>query len=553
MAGDSKTPWIRLWRLIRLEQKPVLKIFFYAIFAGLVELGLPLGIQAIVNIIVGGQFNASVILLTVIVLFTVAFAGVLRYMQMRIGEDLQQRIFARSTFELVYRFPKMKYAELQSEYPPELANRYFDIMNIQKSLPKLLIDFSGGIIQILFGLILLSFYHPFFIIFGFLILLLFYIIFKLSLNEGVKEALEVSNYKYQVAHWIQEIARSLEGFKVSESFSYSSSRNDDTSYKYLNARERHFRILRFQFFKMIGFKVIVAAALLVVGGLLVINQQMNIGQFVAAEIIIVLMINSVEKLILGLESVYTLLAGLEKFGRVTDIPLERLGGQKPLHKSDDIIFEYKNINLHLQGKHILKNINTVINPKDLILVQGTPGPGKSTLLRTLVGLIQEAEGNVFVNEINLKNIDITHFRDFAGHFFPSNKTFQGTILENITLNNPNISMDFVRLLIDKLQLKPFVKSQDKGLQTVIFTEGRQLPYTINKKIMIARALASKPKLLVLKDPTEDFLDEEEDKVIDFLTDPEMPWALVVVSQNEKWIKKCNRFFYMDDGQLSIKE
>lgn len=553
MAGDSKTPWIRLWRLIRLEQKPVLKIFFYAIFAGLVELGLPLGIQAIVNIIVGGQFNASVILLTVIVLFTVAFAGVLRYMQMRIGEDLQQRIFARSTFELVYRFPKMKYAELQSEYPPELANRYFDIMNIQKSLPKLLIDFSGGIIQILFGLILLSFYHPFFIIFGFLILLLFYIIFKLSLNEGVKEALEVSNYKYQVAHWIQEIARSLEGFKVSESFSYSSSRNDDTSYKYLNARERHFRILRFQFFKMIGFKVIVAAALLVVGGLLVINQQMNIGQFVAAEIIIVLMINSVEKLILGLESVYTLLAGLEKFGRVTDIPLERLGGQKPLHKSDDIIFEYKNINLHLQGKHILKNINTVINPKDLILVQGTPGSGKSTLLRTLVGLIQEAEGNVFVNDINLKNIDITHFRDFAGHFFPSNKTFQGTILENITLNNPDISMDFVRLLVDKLQLKPFVKAQDKGLQTVIFTEGRQLPYTINKKIMIARALASKPKLLVLKDPTEDFLDEEEDKVIDFLTDPEMPWALVVVSQNEKWIKKCNRFFYMDDGQLSIKE
>jgi ABC-type bacteriocin/lantibiotic exporter with double-glycine peptidase domain len=553
MTEETKLPWLRLLRLLKLERSPVFKIFFYAIFAGLVELGLPLGIQAIVNIIIGGEFNASVIVLTLVVLFTVAFAGVLRYMQMRIGEDLQQRIFARSSFELIYRFPKMKYSELQNQYPPELANRFFDVMNIQKGLPKLVIDFSGGIIQILFGLILLSFYHPFFILFGFLILLLFYIVFKLSLNEGVKEALIESKYKYQVAHWIQEVSRSLEGFKVSESFSYSSSRNDETSYKYLQARERHFRVLRFQFFKMIGFKIIVAAALLIVGGLLVINQQMNIGQFVAAEIIILLMINSVEKLILGLESVYDLLAGLEKFGRITDIPLERQDGEKPLRKDQDMIFEYKDVNLHLLGKHILKDINVVIRPKDLILVQGTPGSGKTTLLRTLIGLIQEIEGSIFVNDINLKNIDITHFRDFAGHFFPNNRTFQGTILENITLNNPEISMEFVQLLVEKLQLKDFVKAQDKGLQTIIYTEGRQLPYTINKKIMIARALASKPKLLVLKDPTEDFLDEEESKVIDFITDPNMPWALVVVSHSDKWKSKCNRFFFMDNGVMSIKE
>jgi ABC-type bacteriocin/lantibiotic exporter with double-glycine peptidase domain len=553
MTEETKLPWLRLWRLLRLESRPVFKIFFYAVFAGLVELGLPLGIQAIVNIIVGGEFNASVIVLTLVVLFTVGFAGVLRYMQLRIGEDLQQRIFARSSFELIYRFPKMKYSELQNEYPPELANRFFDVMNIQKALPKLLIDFSGGIIQILFGLILLSFYHPFFIFFGFLILLLFYIVFKLSLNEGVKEALLESKYKYQVAHWIQEVSRSLEGFKVSESFSYSSSRNDETSYKYLQARERHFRVLRFQFFKMIAFKIIVAAALLIVGGLLVINQQMNIGQFVAAEIIILLMINSVEKLILGLESVYDLLAGLEKFGRITDIPLERQDGEKPLKKDQDLIFEYKDVNLYLQGKHILKDINVVIQPKDLILVQGTPGSGKTTLLRTLVGLIQEIEGSIFVNDINLKNIDITHFRDFAGHFFPNNRTFQGTILENITLNNPEISMEFVQLLVERLQLKEFVKAQDKGLQTVIYSEGRQLPYTVNKKIMIARALASKPKLLVLKDPTEDFLDEEENKVIDFITDPDMPWAVVVVSQSDKWKSKCNRFFFMDNGVMSIKE
>jgi ABC-type bacteriocin/lantibiotic exporter with double-glycine peptidase domain len=552
-AGNTRTPWIRLWRLVTLERRSVLKILFYAVFAGLVELGLPLGIQAIVNIIVGGSFNASVILLTGLVLFSVAFAGVLRYMQIRIGEDLQQRIFARSSFELIYRFPKMKYTALQNEYPPELANRFFDVMTIQKALPKLLIEFSSAFIQIGFGLILLSLYHPFFVFFGILIVLLFYIIFKLSLNEGVKEVLIESEYKYKTAHWIQEVARSLEGFKVSESFSYSSYRNDETSLKYLNARERHFRVLRFQFFKMITFKVIVAAALLIGGGLLVINQQMNIGQFVAAEIVILLMITSVEKLIKGLEDLYGLLAGLEKLGRVTDIPIESQSGDKPFNKQEDFVFEYSNVNLTIGKEQLLKNINATIHPKDIILVSGTPGSGKSTLLRVLVALINEIEGNIFVNNINLKNVNLTYFRDFAGHYFPSNKTFEGTILENITLNNPEITMDYVQFLVEKLQLTKFVKSQDRGLKTTIYSEGRQLPYTVNKKIMIARAVASQPKLLVLKDPTEDLQDEESKKIIEFLTSPDRPWAIVVVSNNEMWNEKCNRFFYMDNGEMKIKE
>ena len=552
-AGNTKTPWIRLRKLLNLEKQSVFKILFYAVFAGLVELGLPLGIQAIVNIIVGGSFNASVILLTGVVLFSVAFAGVLRYMQIRIGEDLQQRIFARSSFELIYRFPKMKYTALQNEYPPELANRFFDVMTIQKALPKLLIEFSSAFIQIAFGLILLSFYHPFFVFFGILIVLLFYFIFKLSLNDGVREVLNESDFKYKTAHWIQEVARSIEGFKVSESFSYSSLRNDELSLSYLNARERHFRVLRFQFFKMIAFKVIVAAALLIGGGLLVINQQMNIGQFVAAEIVILLMITSVEKLIKGLEDLYSLLAGLEKLGRVTDIAIEAQTGDKPFKKEDDLIFEYKNINFSLGKEKLLQDINTSIHPKDLILVRGTPGSGKSTLLRVLVGLVDTLDGNIFVNDVNLKNINLTYFRDFAGHYFPSNKTFEGTILENITLNNPDISIDYVKLLIEKLQLSEFVKSQERGLQTIIYTEGRQLPYTVNKKIMIARAIASQPKLLVLKDPTEDLLEEESNKIIEFLIDPKRPWALVVVSNNKVWDKKCNRFFYMDSGKLTIKE
>ena len=123
--------------------------------AGLVGLSLPLGVQATINLVVGGQFNASIIVLIALVLIGVILQGLIIYMQLRIAEDLQQRIYARSSFEFIYRFPKIKSQSLDGFYPPELANRFFDTMVIQKGLPKAIIDFSASLLQIVFGLILL--------------------------------------------------------------------------------------------------------------------------------------------------------------------------------------------------------------------------------------------------------------------------------------------------------------------------------------------------------------------------------------------------------------
>ena len=165
MEQPNMTPWQRLIGLFQLEKRDILQIFYYAIFAGIVALSLPLGIQAIINLIQGAQISTSWIVLVVIVTLGVAFSGALQLMQLRIIETIQQRIFTRSSFELAYRFPKIKMAELRNYYPPELANRFFDTLTIQKSLSKILIDVPTAVLQILFALILLSFYHPFFIIF----------------------------------------------------------------------------------------------------------------------------------------------------------------------------------------------------------------------------------------------------------------------------------------------------------------------------------------------------------------------------------------------------
>ncbi len=211
----TMSPWERLMGLLKLEKRDILQVVYYAVFSGLLGLTLPLGVQAIVNLIQGAQVSTSWVVLVILVTIGVAFVGVLQIMQLRMIETIQQRIFTRASFEFSFRFPKIKMNELRNYYPPELANRFFDTLTIQKGLAKILIDIPSAVLQIIFALILLSFYHPFFIVFGIFLLLLIYIVFKFTAKKGLETSIQESKHKYRVAHWIEEIARAVVSFKLS--------------------------------------------------------------------------------------------------------------------------------------------------------------------------------------------------------------------------------------------------------------------------------------------------------------------------------------------------
>lgn len=545
------TAWQRLMGLLRLDKRDVFQVFYYAIFAGVVNLSLPLGIQAIINIIQGAQISTTWIVLVVLVTMGVAFGGVLQLMQIRIIENLQQKIFTRSSFEFAYRFPKIKMSQLVNYYPPELANRFFDTLTVQKGLSKILIDFPAALLQIILGLLLLSFYHPFFIIYGILLLLLIYVVFKFTAQKGLDTSLDESKSKYKVAHWLQEVARSIISFKLSGKTSHALDKNDELVSEYLEAREGHFRILVLQFIQMIGFKVLVTAGLLLIGGLLVLNQEMNIGQFVAAEIIILLVISSVEKLITGLETFYDLLTSLEKLGQVVDKELEKQEGEKPFaqNQSFNIQLDSVSYNVPDREKKIIDNLSLNISPTCAILLNGSSGSGKSTLLRIIAGIIEPDTGGIFINDVSLKGVNLNYYRSHIGQSLPEESPFEGTILNNITFGDKNIPQEQIYWALEKVGLIQFVKEQPQGLQTVLYPEGRQIPLAVAKKIVLARSIVRKPKLLILKDPLDQFKEEETNEMISFLSDPSNGWALLVVSANLKWADKCTRIITMENGRI----
>lgn len=549
------TSWQRLIGLLKLESKDIKQIFYYAIFAGVVSLSLPLGIQAIINLIQGAQISSSWIVLVVLVTLGVAFVGILQLMQMRIIENVQQKIFTRSSFEFAYRFPKIKTSQLHEFYPPELANRFFDTLTVQKGLSKILIDFPAAILQIIFGLMLLSFYHPFFIIYGILLIILVYVVFKFSAQRGLDTSLVESKKKYKVAHWLQEIARSVLSFKLSGRTSLALSKNDSLTSDYLDARESHFRVLIQQFIKLIGFKILVTAGLLVIGGFLVLNQQMNIGQFVAAEIIILLVISSVEKLILGLESFYDVLTSMEKLAQVVDKELEAQEGDTLENDNKDFKVELDQVSYAVPDRMspLLSDISLTIEPRDRIMIFGSNGSGKSTLLKLIAGVIEPTEGAIFVNDIDLKGIKLNHYRALIGQSLPEESPFEGTIRDNLTFGDETITNEDIDLVLEKIGLKQFLKSQPQGLRTMVYPEGKKLSQTISKKIILARSILKRPKLLLLKDPLEQFEKQEAQRIMGYLTDSSNPWALVVVSNNMDWKTKCTRVLNLEQGKIDLKK
>ncbi|MHA7944167.1 peptidase domain-containing ABC transporter [Formosa sp. 3Alg 14/1] len=547
---ETMSPWKRFINLLKLDKKDIRQIFYYAIFAGLVALTLPLGIQAIINLIQGAQVSSSWIVLVVLVTLGVAFQGILQLMQMRILESIQQKIFTRASFEFTYRFPKIKMKELYNDYPPELANRFFDILMIQKGLSKILIDFPAAALQIIFGLILLSFYHAFFILYGLLLVLLIYIVFRFTAEKGLQTSLLESKNKYKVAHWIQEVSRSLTSFKLSGKTTLSMDKNDYLTTKYLDAREDHFKILVVQFMQLIGFKVLVTAGLLSIGGLLVINQQMNIGQFVAAEIIILLVISSVEKLIHGLESFYDVLTSLEKIGQVVDKELEPQSGEDPFKVERDLHIELDKLTYRDPTNYkVLSQISFTINKGDRILLDGKSGAGKTTLLKILSGLLTSTYGGFYVNDISMIGIWPNKYRAGVGQVLPSQLPFEGTILENITFGRTDVSQEHLHEVLKNTGLLSFIKTQPNGIGSKLDPEGQQIPFTVSKRILLARAIVHQPKLLLLKDPLEYFENNEAEELIKYLTGKDRPWALVVSSQNVHWWTYCNKTLEISDGQI----
>lgn len=536
--NNTPSPLARLWTLVQEKKSDITAIYFYAILSGLIQLAVPVGIQAIIGFVLGGTLATSLIVLIVIIVLAVLFTGILQINQMKVTERIQQRIFVKYSMAFATHIPKLDLRKVDTYYLPELVNRFFDTTSLQKSISKILLDLPSAFIQIIFGLILLCFYHPFFIFFSILLLFLVWLILRLTGKKGLKSSLAKSTYKYQVAGWFEEMGRLVRTFKFSSPLGLHITKADEKVISYLNARTEYFNVLLLQYKALIFFKFITTAAMLIAGVWLLLDQQINIGQFVATEIIIIAVMNAVEKIIIDLDNVYDTLTAMEKLSQVTDSPAE-ISGNYLLNDNNGILLEAKDLSYEYKnGDKALSDVSFTLQPGEKACISGLDGSGKTTLLKLMTGIYPDFEGSLLINKIPLRNYDLDSLRSQMGILFPQENIFDGSLWENITMARENIDSNYLTALVETTGLQTFVATLPNGYDTQLDPTGRKLPRNVINKILLIRALVHQPKLIVMEEPWINIEEQHRhniQKLLLNLTDA----TLIVVTNDSNFMQQCN--------------
>ena len=550
------TPMRRLIRLLSEEKKDIINIFIYAVFIGLIGLTLPLGIQATIELVSGGVVVSSVYILIALVIIGVLGAGGLQVMQITIVEYLQRRIFTKAALEFAFRVPRIKVESILNQYAPELMNRFFDVLTLQKGLPKLLIDLTTGAMQIFFGLLLLSFYHPFFVFFGLVLVGTLALIFYMTGPKGLRTSIKESKFKYKVVYWLEELARTINSFKLSGNTTLPIKKTEYNVNSYLKNRKAHFKVLINQYMYIILFKAVITGGLLIIGTVLVIQREITLGQFVASEVIIILILGSVEKIILYMEVVYDMLTAVDKIAHVTDLPLEKSGGIDMSNNLNGKGFSIDVHNLKYKypdaGKYALNGINLKIQPGEKVCISGGDESGKTTLTNTLSGLHYGYEGIVTINNISLRDLDLTNLRDLIGKNVSQEDIFDGTILENILVGKPHAMPERAIESIRMVGLDQIINQMPEGLNTHIVSGGKGFSSSFINRLILARCLAKKPRLLILNDYFMSFQKSDKLELIGLLTKKEHNWTLLAISNDPIIMAACDTVILMEGGNVKAR-
>lgn len=549
LVEPNESPQLKLFHLLKTEKKDLFVIVAYSLVIGLLSLVIPVAIQSLVNTIAFATLIQPLIVLTSLVIFALTFESILRLLRTYIVELIQQRIFVRITSDLSYRLPRVKIQAFDKDHGPELVNRFFDVLTVQKSASTLLIDGLSILIQTIVGMVLLAFYHP--ILLGFDLLLIACILFiLLVLTYGaVQTSIKESKIKYKVVAWLEEIAMNVKSFKSGYGYVHAMKSSDILIKEYLKARKKHFSILLRLFSGSLFLQIIASSSLLGIGGWLVMEGQLTIGQLVASEIIVASIVSGFIKFGKQLETYYDLLAAVDKLGHLTGLETERKGGEFLENIDKPLNLEFKDITFSYNGeKNIFYKLNFEVKSSSIFGFYASEGDGKSTIAELIYGLRKIKSGIVEINRTDIELLNMDTYRENVS-LVSDVEIFHGTIIENIRMGRDYVNLNDIRIALEKVDLWEQVSMMNSGLETLLSTGGSPLSKSMGIKLMIARAIVSDCSLIIF-DNIFDGLEEKAVKHIFSHAFDSTKSTIFVTTSNKNILNYCDSVFNFEKNSLN---
>lgn len=545
------SPVARAWALLMSERDDFATIVAYTLGMGLLTLTIPIAVQNLVTAVAFGGVVQPVIVLTLLTLVFLGLQAAFRAMQLYVVELLQRRVFVRVTADLAWRLPRVQLAAFDRDHGPELVNRFFDVLTVQKAGAALLVDGLATTLQAAVGMFVLALYDP--ILLGFDLVLLAcvaFIVFGLG-RRGVATSIAESYAKYAVAGWLEETARHPLAFRAAGAAEYARERADALARTYIERRSRHFGVVFAQYVSAFALQATAQTALLGVGGWLVLVGRLSLGQLVAAEFIVGLVVSSVTKLGKHIESFYDLAAAMDKLGHLVDLPLERLDGE-PHRARGPARVDVRGVRFAFDdGDAVLDGLDLTLAAGAHTALTGRHGTGKSVLLDLLYALRAPTGGVVLLDGADLRGMRLDDVRRHVA-FVRGPEIVPGSIADNVALGRPYVTPTEVRAALDAVGLTGEVLALPAGVSTPLYAGGAPLSQGQVRRLMLARALAGRPRLLLIDETLDGLETHAWSTVAGTVFAPDAPWTAFVATHNADVVRAAGRVLRLDDGRLDDK-
>lgn len=541
------SPLARLIKLLVPEWKDLRAVVMYAIGVGLLNLVAPLITTTVLNTVVLGTLLQQLVILCTAMLLGLLMAAILQGLQTVVVEYMQRRIFVRVAADLAFRLPRVEMRAFDKQNGPELVNRFFDVLTVQKAGATLLLDGVTLFLQTLIGMILLAVYDS--VLLGFDLILIGALLFLFFVmgRGAIRTAIRESIAKYAVAGWLEEVARHPVAFKMAGGPTLAAKKTDRLTQEYLDYRVSHFRRLFGQICFCLFLQAAANVALLGIGGWLVVQERLSPGQLVAAQLVVALVVASFAKFGKQLESYYDLLAAVDKLGYLFDLPLERDHGDTYSKQEQGLTILVKGVTFAYEdGPNVLTNVNFEIRPGERVALMGPNGSGKTTLIDLIYAIRQPTEGRIEFDGHDLRDLTLDSARAEVA-LVKDIECFDGSIAENVSMGRPGIGIAEIRSALDAVGLTERVLRFSQGTATPIWTGGRPLSQGQANRLMIARALAGKPRLIILDESLDNMDRQIRSTVYPAVLGKDKPWTVLVVTHSDDVAAACDRVIRFGTG------
>ena len=482
------------YQLVGNDRKFIWLAIIYGIGISFLTLAVPVSVQFLINSIAHTASIKAVIMLSLVLFILLVCSGSMTAFQSYILELFERRFYARITSEMALNTLYADCEFSQNTNKVELSNRYFDILNVQKAVTGLIIGMFALLLQMFVGIVVVSSYHPYLLLFNLFFILILWMIWRIWGYDATTSAIETSEAKYETARYLEDVARASGFYSAHAHSQHAIKQTDKYINNYLNKRSIFFKFSFSQHIALLAVYALSSAGLLSVGGILVINEQLTLGQLIASELILSAIFYGASRLGYSMSTLYEMGASLEEIYRLYIFPTEVPKGNN-FPKNEKNKLSYIGTEFYMEDKATIK-LSFDLNEGEKISVHCATYKIQQLILQSIVRHIEPSSGRIMYGDTNYKDINPRKLRDNI-IAIDTPTVIETSLYEYLTMGKHNLASSDIYAVLEMVELNKIIDGLDHGLETHITPAGLPLSPTQTLRLKLAAALLSKPKILIL--------------------------------------------------------